>query len=286
MRSPLAERLDQAKAAGRGILVLSAHLDDAVFSCGALLSSLAGRTPVTVATVFTEASPPPHTWAARAFLRQCMVGDAAALYADRRQEDVDVLTGLGVQHVHLGIPDALFRRREVRAAVALLGRSVPEVVHRYPTYRFDIARGRVSRGDRALIDRLASDVSSLADRIDASLILGPIGVGRHVDHLITRALAARQPERAIFYSDFPYDQQGSPDAGYLAAHRLTPVTWDQGLDAKQPLIRGYRTQFKALFGVLDPPVVPESYFLPFHTPPRPHGPHRTGTSGTTDRVPC
>jgi LmbE family N-acetylglucosaminyl deacetylase len=271
---PLAERLAEAVAGGRGVLVLSAHLDDAVLSCGALLSSLAGRTPVTVATVFTEAATPPHTQAARAFLKQCTAGDAAVLYADRRQEDVDVLTGLGVEHVHLGIPDALFRRRDVWPAVARLGRILPEAVHRYPTYRFDIAKGRVSRGDRPLVDRLAADVRSLADRMDAALVLGPIGVGRHVDHLITRALAERQPERAVFYSDFPYDQQDSPDADYLAAHRLTPVTWDQDLGAKQPLIQGYRTQFGALFGAADPPVVPETYFLPPETTSRHHGRHR------------
>jgi LmbE family N-acetylglucosaminyl deacetylase len=281
MRNPLAERLAEAVATGRGVLVLSAHLDDAVLSCGALLSSLAGQTPVTVATVFTEASPPPHTRAARVFLKQCAAGDAAGLYADRRQEDVDVLTGMGVEHVHLGVPDALFRRREVWPAVARLGRVVPEAVHRYPTYRLDIAQGRVSRGDGPLIDRITADVRSLADRIGAGLILAPVGVGRHVDHLITRTVAERQPERIVLYSDFPYDQQDSPDPAYLAAQRLTPVTWDQDLCAKQPLIRGYRTQCRALFGAVDPPVVPETYFLPAETTGTHHGPHGAATPGTT-----
>lgn len=261
MTTPLVERLDEVVTAGRGVLVLSAHLDDAVLSCGALLSGLAGRTPVTVVTVFTEAGPPPHTRAARAFLEQCAAGDAADLYARRQQEDVDVLTGLGVGRAHLGAPDALFRRREVPPPLARLGRVVPEVVHRYPTYRFDIARGRVSRGDRALVDRLAADVRTLADRVDAALVLGPLGVGRHVDHLLTRALAERQGDRAVFYSDFPYDQCDLPDAGFLATRRLTPETWDRDLGAKRALIQGYRSQVGALFPHGDPPVVPETYFL-------------------------
>jgi LmbE family N-acetylglucosaminyl deacetylase len=261
VRSPLAERLEQAVAGGRGVLVLSPHLDDAVLSCGALLSRLAGRLPVTVATVFTEATSPPHTLSARAFLAQCAASDAAVLYADRRQEDIDVLTGLGVEHVHLGIPDALFRRREVWPAVARLGRVVPEVVHRYPTYRLHIDKGRVARGDWGLVDRLEGVVRSLVDRIDAALVLGPVGVGRHVDHLLTRSLTERQRGRAVFYSDFPYYQQFSPDAAFLAAHRLTRVTWDQDMRARESLIRGYRTQVGALFPAGIPPAVTETYFM-------------------------
>ncbi|SDN54817.1 PIG-L family deacetylase [Geodermatophilus sp. DSM 45219] len=269
--------LEEAMADGRPVLVLSAHLDDAVLSCGALLSTLARRTPVTVATVFSEAGPPPHTRAARAFLGQCTIGDAAELYAARQQEDVEVLAGLGVEHVHLGAPDALFRRREVPPPVARLGRAVPEVAHRYPTFRFDIARGRVSRGDRALVDRLGAQLRALAGRIDAAVVLGPVGVGRHVDHLLTRTLAERQPLPTVLYSDFPYDWRGAADVTDLGVGRLTAVTWDRDLDAKQVLIKGYRTQVAALFpdGVV--PAVPETYFTaPGHeggTPvPAPHRP--------------
>jgi LmbE family N-acetylglucosaminyl deacetylase len=247
MTDPLSAFLHEALAGDRGVLVLSAHLDDAILSCGALLTTLARQAPVTVATVFTEAGPPPHTWAARAFLRQCTIGDAAELYEARRQEDIDVLTGLGVAHVHLGAPDALFRRREVGPAAARVGRAVPEVVHRYPTFRFDIDKGRVARGDRALLDRLDAERRELADRIDAALVLGPVGVGRHVDHLLTRTLAERQPQPTVLYADFPYVLRDAPDAGYLAARRLTPVTWNRDLDAKAVLIKGYHTQVEALF---------------------------------------
>ncbi|RBY78258.1 PIG-L family deacetylase [Geodermatophilus sp. TF02-6] len=262
MSDPLSARLEEAVAGGRGILVLSAHLDDAVLSCGALLSSLAGRTPVCVATLFTEAGPPPHTRAARAFLAQCTVGDAAELYAARRHEDADVLAGLGVEHVHLGHVDALFRRRKTPPAVARLGRVVPEVVHCYPTFRFDIARGRVSWGDRTLVHRLDAELRGLTDHIDAALVLGPVAVGRHVDHLIARTLVERQPRPTVLYSDFPYDRRDHPDAGYLAARRLRPVSWDQDLDTKQVLIKGYRTQVEALFPTGEIPTTPETYFLP------------------------
>ena len=111
------QRLRDALSGEIACLVLSPHLDDAVLSCGGLLRTLAERNRVTVATVFTEAAPPPHTRAARSFVRQCQADDVATLFADRRAEDRDVLDELGVRHLHLAQPDALFRRsvRRTRA---------------------------------------------------------------------------------------------------------------------------------------------------------------------------
>jgi LmbE family N-acetylglucosaminyl deacetylase len=262
MDGPLGVRLTRALDEATAIMVLSPHLDDAVLSCGALLSTLAKRSQVTVVTVFSAASDPPHTRAGRAFLAQCAAGNAADLYAARQREDAEVLTGMGVRHLHLDVPDALFRRRVAARPVAELGRTIPELVHRYPTYRFDIARGRVSRGDRRLLETLHERVARLVDAAGAELVFAPIGVGRHVDHLLTRSLGERLVDRAIFYSDFPYDQWASPDARYLAAHRLRRWTWENGLERKVPLIEGYRSQVGALFPTGDIPRLPETYFLP------------------------
>ena len=74
--TPVQDVLDGAPA-----LFLSPHLDDAVLSCGTLLLH-APR--ATVATVFTEATPGPHTRAARTFLRQCAASGAEARPADGR----------------------------------------------------------------------------------------------------------------------------------------------------------------------------------------------------------
>jgi LmbE family N-acetylglucosaminyl deacetylase len=268
MSDLLSARLQQAAAEGRGLLFLAPHLDDAVLSCGALLSSLAERYRITVATVFSAAGPPPHTRAARIVLRQCGADDAAELYAIRRKEDAAVLSTLGIEPVHLGVPDAIFRRREVGPVLARLGDVVPEVVHRYPTFRLDIAKGLVSRGDRGLLDSLKAQVDALMARVNAQLVFAPIGVGRHVDHLLTRSLGERYAGRVVHYSDFPYDQGHLPDAAYLAAGGVEPVTWSDGLDRKLDLIRGYRTQLAPLFPSGEIPLVPETYYLPARGRPR------------------
>jgi LmbE family N-acetylglucosaminyl deacetylase len=241
-----------------GYLVLSPHLDDAVLSCGALLAAVAPRAPVTVVTVFTAADAPPHTLAARSFLRSCAVPDAAALYAARRAEDRAVLDGMGVRHRHLGLPDALFRRRDT--PVRGLARWVPELGHRYPTYRFDIARGRVSRGDAALVDRLAGTVAELVAGTGARVLLCPLGVGRHVDHLLTRAVGPRFADRVVYYAEFPYTVTAAPDAAFVRRHGLVAQRWVTGLAGKEALIRGYRTQTPLLFPDGRIPRLPELYF--------------------------
>ena len=148
---------------GRPAVFVSPHLDDAVLSCAALMRAMVSRAPVTVVTLFSAAGPPPHTRAARTFLRQCGADDAAALFDGRCREDVEVLDGLGVRYVHLGHPDALFRRRrDPSGLLRRAGRVLPELDHRYPTFRFDIDLGRVSRGDRALLDLSPAEVADIA----------------------------------------------------------------------------------------------------------------------------
>lgn len=254
--------LDTALADRSPVLFLSPHLDDAVLSCGALIESVKRTCPVTVATLFTEATRPPHTHAATSFLRQCGAADAAGLFHARRREDRDVLREMEVDHVHFGETDALFRQRAGGRVGERLGRLLPELVHRYPTYRFDIARGRVARGDRAMIDALVARVAGLIRSTGARVVFAPVGVGRHVDHLITRSVGARQQVAAIYYSDFPYNLALTPDRAFLERHRLTPWSWRDGIRAKQRLIRGYRTQVDALFPDGDIAAVPELYFEP------------------------
>jgi LmbE family N-acetylglucosaminyl deacetylase len=240
-------------------LFVSPHLDDAVLSCGALMAALGGRCVVTVATVFTGSAPPPHTRAARAFLRQCGAGDARSLFAERQAEDARVVSSLGFDHEHLGLPDALFR---LRRGAGGPWRHVPELVHRYPTFRFDIAKGRVGRGDRYLVDQVADETEKLAISIGAGVIFFPLGVGRHVDHLITRSVGERFGDRVVYYSDFPYNVVHGVDRRFVERHALSRRELAVATPRKQALIRGYATQADALFPTGVIPSRSEEYYLP------------------------
>ncbi|MGJ3189830.1 PIG-L family deacetylase [Paenarthrobacter nitroguajacolicus] len=256
-------RLDRSLAGDAPWLFLSPHLDDAVLSCGALIEAQAQGREVIVATLFTEASPGPHTRAATSFLRQCSGADAGSLFAARQEEDNSVLDQMGVQSLHLGQVDALFRRRRPpKLGSSAWARLLPEMTHRYPTYRFDIALGRIARGDQVLIRQLRTDVAALMGLTGAELLFCPVGVGKHVDHLITREAGMAHPENLVLYSDFPYDLVSQPDQARLARLGYVPLSWDQGLESKTARIRQYGTQADALFPTGDIPVKAETYFVP------------------------
>ena len=246
----LTRLLDDMEEASAAALVISPHLDDAVLSCGALLAHLAPRHQITVATVFTAAAPPPWSLPARRALRGLGQDDAEDLFAQRREEDQDVLAEIGAEAVNLGFRDALFRR----------GRRWPA----YPTYRLDAARGRVASCDTGLAAEVSARVGELVRARDAAVVFAPLGVGRHVDHLITRQAARElgRPSRIVYYSDFPYSLKAEPDAGFVSRTGLVPHPWHVGRAENADRIAGYRTQFAGLFRDGTVPTRPEIYWLP------------------------
>lgn len=254
-------RLQQSFTSGAPWLFLSPHLDDAVLSCAGLIEAHSGTREITVATIFTAAEPPPHTRAARTFLAQCSAHDATTLFENRRKEDQTALAGLRTAHRHLGAVDALFRQRVWnRNAIGPFVRWIPELVHLYPTYRLDIALGRISRHDARLMRKVHHAAASLMEETGAELLFCPVGVGRHVDHLITRAVGQAFPDQVVYYSDFPYNQTATPDARFLQEHGLRSWTWHPEPKRKNRHINQYTSQAPALFPDGRVPVAPEIYF--------------------------
>jgi LmbE family N-acetylglucosaminyl deacetylase len=237
-------------------LVLSPHLDDGVLSLGALIAELVRRgTRVRVVTIFTEAAPPPHGRAARRYLDACGADDAQELWARRRAGDLRVVAEAGAEAVHLGEVDALFRAAGgVRGRLGALGRMLPEVALAYPTYRFDIAYGRVAASDGPLVARIADRIRGLSGD-GATRVFAPAGVGRHTDHVIVRRAALAADPAATLYADQPYAFRGGDDPPIPATH--APWVFAGDLGAKSALASGYRTQVEALFTHGEVPPLPE-----------------------------
>ncbi|CAD6526821.1 hypothetical protein LMG28727_02196 [Paraburkholderia kirstenboschensis] len=84
------------------LLVVSPHLDDAVFSCGLLL---AANPSATVCTVFTA---PPSENMSTDWDRQSGFTDAFQAMHARKQEDIRALEKLGAQAIHLPFCDAQY----------------------------------------------------------------------------------------------------------------------------------------------------------------------------------
>jgi LmbE family N-acetylglucosaminyl deacetylase len=239
-------------------LVLSPHLDDAVLSCGALLIAQAGKWDLTVATVFTEGGSPPFTYATRSALRATGIADSLSYYGERRAEDVAVLAEVAADVVHMGFADAPFRRRQRHIVSDSLGKVVPELAHCYPTFRWDIARGRITRADRPTVAEVRRRVGALVAQLRPDVVLAPIAVGRHVDHVIVR----QSPGTAatIYYEDFPYSLLHRVDPAFVRRADLRGWVWPERLAEKEALIRGYRSQVPVLFPDGSIPTLAERYY--------------------------
>jgi LmbE family N-acetylglucosaminyl deacetylase len=113
---------------GARVLVLSPHLDDAVFSCGELLAEL--RRPI-VATLFAGVPPPeaaPTSWD-----RLCGFSDGVEAMHSRRSEDDNALRMLGALPEHFDFLDHQYgaspSQEQLAAGVdALIGVHRPDVV--------------------------------------------------------------------------------------------------------------------------------------------------------------
>jgi LmbE family N-acetylglucosaminyl deacetylase len=250
----LNQLVGEIKDAGSPVMFVSPHLDDAVLSCGALLTQLARTNSVTVLTVFSSARPPAK-WApsARNELRSHGATDAMKYFEDRRAEDIAALQAVGASWIHLGFTDAPFRRVGETAGKDT-GRAA------YPSFHFNIARGWVAPSDATLATKVGAMVRDAVSANGVTTVFAPLGVGRHVDHLITRNAVAAPGIDAVYYSDFPYSQTAKPSARFVRKESLRPCTWLPGRAENVNLIARYKTQADGLFprGI---PVNPETYWI-------------------------
>lgn len=159
-------------------VAVSPHLDDAVFSAGAALSALVrAGWAVTVVTAFTAGLPEP-----RGFALACQTDKGLAPEVDylalRRAEDAAALRRLGVPAlVHLPFPEAPHRGYA----------SAPELF----------------AGVRADDDVATALAPALAEQLEgADLVLAPLGLGGHADHL--QVLAALGDRPLVRWHDLPY----------------------------------------------------------------------------------
>ena len=254
--NPLSEAIDR----GLPLIVLAPHLDDAALSCGALMIHAASHTSVTVVTFFTQASQRPHTLSARRYLHQVGTQNAELLYQQRRQEDRAALEPIGITCVHARLPEALFRRRPRQEGRSSLGaRLLPELDHVYPVYRAHITAGRIAADDAGTLRQVREIIQHMAGSAQG-VVLAPLGVGKHVDHVLVRTAAERSGARVVYYSDFPYNQRHPVDCEFVRRNRLVETRWSRLIEAKAELVRVYGTQVQALFDGGHIPAVPEVFF--------------------------
>jgi LmbE family N-acetylglucosaminyl deacetylase len=178
-------------------LALSPHLDDAAFSCGGLLASLAqAGWRVLMATLFTGSVAEPRGFALACQLDKGL-GPEVDYMALRRDEDVRAAAALGIAPpLHLPFREAPHRGYG----------SAPELFSE-------------TRPDDGIAADLAPALAGLIAAEDPDLLLAPQAIGGHVDHVqMVRALRSLDPVQPIlWWRDFPYTVRDAAPKEPLAA---------------------------------------------------------------------
>lgn len=154
-------------------IFISPHLDDAVFSCGGHISRLAKEGPVLVLNLFSR-------YLSNVKNRGVVLGE------ERYKEEADAAAFLGFESRSLGELDVSFRRDAYKQLGNIFRPPIAEDVEWLPELR--------------------QKVFSVLEPLDYQEIYVPLGVGWHVDHVLTYLLFEQWTGSAamFYYEDAPY----------------------------------------------------------------------------------
>jgi LmbE family N-acetylglucosaminyl deacetylase len=228
------EDLDQIHG-GYNHVYLSPHLDDAALSCGgAILAHTGAGARVLVVTLSTAAPPPegPFSTLAQQFHADWNLSPEQAVAA-RLVEEQRSMERLGCDYHWAGLLDAIYR--------------FPEAYNQRESLF-----GTPADGD-PLSASLPIYIGKLRERFPEAAVYAPLGVGSHVDHLITHAATyTALGDRALFYEDLPYAIKPGALEQRLAAlpdaHIHQSIAIDATVQAKIAAIDAYASQLDELFG--------------------------------------
>ena len=176
-------------------IFLSPHLDDVVYSCGGTLAVQVsnGLRPLVIDVFSGIPASDLKLSPFAAEIHRRMGGanlDAASIVANRRKEDASALDDIHADYLWLDYLDAIYRGNPA-----------------YYTQEEQLMGGEVHPADIGIDKQLAQDLVALHERLPDAVWYAPLGIGRHVDHLIVCSAADRLIQRGAtvkLYEDFPY----------------------------------------------------------------------------------
>jgi LmbE family N-acetylglucosaminyl deacetylase len=237
---------------GLPVVVLSPHLDDALLWCGALITYAVSRTPVTVVTFFTEGGRAPYARSARRYLRRAGERDAEVVYQRRRAQDRAVLEPLGITCVHAGLAEALFRRRPATPNPSRLAQV-------YPFYRAHVTSGRIVAADAGSLREVREIIHRVVGS-GPSLVLAPLGMGGHVDHILVRTAAQNSGAQVAYYRDSPDNRRDPAAESFIYRHDLVETRWPEPAEDRAEPVLTYGSHAGKPFRGAGHPLAPEVYF--------------------------
>jgi LmbE family N-acetylglucosaminyl deacetylase len=216
-------------------IYISPHLDDAVLSCGGLIYEQTRQgIPVEIWTI--NSGIPDRT-------------QPLSDFAKRTHKRWGTRTGRGT---------LILRRREDKAAAAAVGASTRyfkhvDCIYRWgkdgqPLYPIDVFDPPHAE-DAEIPGRIAASLKFLLHKDD--VVVSPLSVGHHVDHVLTRLGVERLGRALLYYVDIPYilktPEELAPQVEGMESV-LHPVS-EKGSMAWQAGIAAYASQIEMLFTV-------------------------------------
>jgi len=219
-------------------LYLSPHLDDAVFSAGALIH-LQARSAERVIVVTLCAGDPPPVEALSPFARRLhdRWQTPAGAVATRRAEDQAALALLGAEAVHFALPDCIYRTDPATGQ---------------PLYASEESLfGPLSPIEEPLGQHLADELHTLLVAVGEVHVYAPLGIGRHVDHQLARRTAERLGVVLTYFEDYPYAARTSDADAWAGLARGLRPKWvdvaEADLEAHASASAAYRSQLSTFW---------------------------------------
>lgn len=154
-------------------VIISPHLDDAVFSCGGAIANMVQQGPVLVLNIFTR-------YLSDVKIRGVVLGE------QRYQEEADAAEFLGYESINLGELDVSFRREAYKQLGNIFRPPVAEDVLWLPALR--------------------ARIFAILEPLEYEQLFVPLGIGWHVDHMLTYQVfepwVGTKP--LVYYEDAPY----------------------------------------------------------------------------------
>ena len=202
------------------IIVFSPHLDDAALDCSDhILAWKKLGLSVRVVTIFTKLSLPSPN--------RPLLDSSTDLERRRMYEDRSVMTILGVSWSHLSFTDGWFRKKNIES-------------HRASEQCEGVSK-------KPILEALTEAIKPFRN---GGLLVAPLGIGGHVDHLLVREAVEFEadPARLCYYVDYPY---ALSILHWTLSYMWTVISAKKSIKTmsktKKQLLKTYSSQIPAIF---------------------------------------
>lgn len=217
------------------VIFLSPHMDDAIFSCGGLISKFKKQNKkMAIINIFSLVKEQTKiTKDINYELKKAEINSTKKLFESRKKDEQKIAKTLKLDIFFLDYIDGLYRKDSNHEFI-------------YHSYE-KLFSGKINSNDKKLIAALTKELDLIFKNSKKSvMILGPIASGKHIDHLITKNLVTdlnqKYKKNVIFWDDIPYTNNIDQKNNLFKIKKIVSLNHHEAI-AKINLCKLYKNQF-------------------------------------------